>query len=138
MVHCVIYTISVRSWRRNIRGRLLSLQSGNQTIGRVSPNSHCVSVNLSNREDSIVAILSSTWEVLSQSSVQCTFDHIIQEPTQGDILWIPFLYLFSFRSNRVYLSFGSISSSVGISAFHRSSAATVSRAWLCCSFNRSP
>lgn len=38
-----------------------------------------------------------------------------------DILCIPFRYLFSFLSNMVYLSLGSISCSVGISAFHRSS-----------------
>lgn len=38
---------------------------------------------------------------------------------------MPFRYFFSFRSNMVYLSFGSISSSVGISAFHRSIASKV-------------
>ena len=36
-------------------------------------------------------------------------------------LCMPFLYRLTFRSNTVYLSFGSISSSVGISFFQRSS-----------------
>lgn len=40
-----------------------------------------------------------------------------------NVLCTPFLYFFAFRSNSVYLSFGSISSSVGISSFHRSTAA---------------
>lgn len=39
---------------------------------------------------------------------------------------MPFLYFFSLRSNMVYLSRGSISASVGISAFHVSSALSVS------------
>jgi hypothetical protein len=45
---------------------------------------------------------------------------MIQGGIGGDLLWIPFLYFFSLRSNIVYLSLGSISASVGISAFHRS------------------
>jgi hypothetical protein len=40
--------------------------------------------------------------------------------TGNHLLCIPFLYLFTFRSNTVYLSFGSISCSVGISTFHLS------------------
>jgi len=45
----------------------------------------------------------------------------------GDnILCTPFRYSLAFRSKRVYLSFASISASVGISAFHRSIAAIVS------------
>ena len=41
-------------------------------------------------------------------------------------LCIPFRYLFSFRSNIVYLSLGTISPSLGISSFHRSTAFVVS------------
>ncbi len=39
---------------------------------------------------------------------------------------MPFLYFFSYLAKMVYLSFGSISCSVGISVFQRSSAASVS------------
>ena len=42
-----------------------------------------------------------------------------------NVLCIPFLYFFSFRSKIVYLSLGRISASVGISAFHRSRSLTV-------------
>lgn len=40
-----------------------------------------------------------------------------------NILCTPFRYFFALRSNSVYLSLGSISASVGISSFHRSTAA---------------
>lgn len=42
----------------------------------------------------------------------------------GDALCTPFRYVFSFRSKKLYLSFGCIWSSRGISAFHRSTALT--------------
>lgn len=40
-------------------------------------------------------------------------------------LWTPFLYLFAFRSNMVYLSLGLISSSLGISESHLSTVGSV-------------
>ncbi len=43
-------------------------------------------------------------------------------PKKRNSLCIPFRYLFSFRSNIVYLSLGTISPSFGISSFHLSTA----------------
>src|SRR5436305_9731563 len=54
--------------------------------------------------------------ILSESFVTVVVEHL---------LWIPFRYFFSFRSKIVYLSLGSISSSVGISFFHLSIAFAV-------------
>lgn len=52
---------------------------------------------------------------------------VYRSPENDDLLWIPFRYRFSFRSNIVYLSFGLISASVGISSFHLSSFVVDSR-----------
>ena len=48
-----------------------------------------------------------------------------QQNIEVDSLCTPFLYVFSFRSNIVYLSLGTISSSLGISFFHLSTAFAV-------------
>ena len=55
----------------------------------------------------------------SQSSL--SYYQVSTRIKKANSLCMPFLYRLTFRSNTVYLSFGSISSSVGISFFQRSS-----------------
>ena len=52
----------------------------------------------------------------------CAPSAYVQRDGQAEfrLLCMPLRYLFTFRSNTVYLSLGSISSSVGISIFQRS------------------
>ncbi len=56
---------------------------------------------------------------ISSLALFLSFDH------QRYVLRMLFLYFFSFLSKMVYLSFGTISCSIGISAFHLSTALVV-------------
>lgn len=92
-----------------------------------------------NPEETVSGSLSSTWEPLFNIvSTFCNslipnsrfefcsdnptfqFPHYVPPETRKHLLCMPFLYLFTFRSNTEYLSFGNISCSVGISTFHLS------------------
>lgn len=90
--------------------------------------------DLRNQGGSVAGSRESTWGALYGKDAVSNprfYWGSIASATGKYALWIPFRYFFSFLSKIVYLSLGTISSSRGISAYHRSTALVVKPPFRC-------